>query len=863
MTQVVGSATWRGLDAAQALALGDAMAIATFTPDGELRSANANYLQLLGASAQQVLGRKHRSFCTEALRDSARYEQVWAQLRAGQGFCGVVERLRLDGTHCWLEANYIPVRNAQGQVDHILKVANDITERRAQAQQQQEHLQLLSLVADATDSAVLISDAQSRIVYVNGGFSRLMGWQLEEVQGQLAVSLLAPHIAPSVAQAYRAAFRIGESATREEVVVGKQGQRYWVKIVSNPITHPDGDWRYTVTVLTDITRAKMHETLQHAVLEAMARERPLTEVLHLMCEEVERIAPEVSASILEVDAQGLLHPLAAPSLPPSYTQLLDGLPIGPSTGSCGTAAWRNQSVRVNDIAHDPLWQDYKHLVLPLGYQACWSNPVRNSQGRVIGTFAFYYREPGMGVPQTLHQQLVDACTHLCALALEREHARNRIRQLAFYDSLTGLPNRSLLQAKADQAIGTADRNNEQLAVLFLDLDRFKQVNDSLGHPAGDELLRQAATRMSQTLRNVDITGRLSGDEFVVVLPQCNSEQVAATIDRLQTRLGEPLHIAETSLSVSASIGIAMFPNDGRDMETLLHHADMAMYQAKSNGRGGFSFFSNEMNRLAQERLALEVALRKALQAHELVLHYQPQVDLATGQLYGVEALARWHHAEWGEVSPSRFIPLAEECGLMGDLGRWALDTACQHLAAWRAQGLQVPAVSVNLSPSNFHNLDLPDMIMATLAQHALQPQDLTLELTESVLLDAHPSTMKTIDEVHARGIRLAMDDFGTGYSSLSYLRRLPVSELKLDRSFVSDLANDPTAQALSRAILGIGESLHLKVVAEGVENQAQEVILRNQGYPVAQGYLFARPMAAEALVQWLQRSAQGRREDGA
>lgn len=388
-------------------------------------------------------------------------------------------------------------------------------------------------------------------------------------------------------------------------------------------------------------------------------------------------------------------------------------------------------------------------------------------------------------------------------------------------------------------------------MLFIDLDRFKQVNDSLGHPAGDELLRNVASRVQQVLRGSDIAGRLSGDEFVAVLPQCDAEHVANTIERLQELLAAPLTIAETSLAVSASIGIAMFPADGRDMETLVHRADMAMYQAKSQGRGRFSFFSSEMNRLAQERLALETALRKALQEGGLRLHYQPQIDMASGQLYGVEALARWTHAELGEVSPARFIPLAEECGLIADLGRWALGEACRQLAQWRTQGLAVPAVSVNLSPSSFHNLDLPRMIADTLDRNALAPQDLTLELTESILLDTNPSTMKTIDEVHAHGVRLSMDDFGTGYSSLSYLRRLPVSELKLDRSFVADLEHDEAARALSSAILGIGKSLHLTVVAEGVETATQNVMLREQGYPVAQGFLFSRPLSPQDLEQWL------------
>ncbi|WEE76394.1 EAL domain-containing protein [Comamonas testosteroni] len=839
------------LQLAQLQALDRVMAMAEFGLDGSLQRANDNYLQLMGFTREQSLGRPHRSFCSARLADSARYREIWTHLCAGNAYSGVVERLRSDGSSCWLEATYSPVMDAQGRVMHILKIATDVTQRRAREQAQQEHLRRLSLVADASDTAVVISDGSSRIVHVNGGFTRMFGWRTEEVAGRMPIALLAPQASEAFVDHYRSELRAGQPVGREEIVVGKHGQRYWAKVISNPILDADGRWQYTVSMLTDITRSKMHEALQHRVLEAMARERPLVEVLEMVCLEVERIAPEVTASILEVDAQGLLHPLAGPSLPHSYSALLDGVAIGPNVGSCGTAAWRNAPVLVDDIAHDPLWVDFKHLILPLGFKACWSTPICNSGGKPIGTFAFYYREQLTGDASAFHQQLVDACIHLCALALERELSRARIRQLAFYDGLTGLPNRSLLQAKADQAIASAAGNDEQLAVLFIDLDRFKQVNDSLGHPVGDELLRNVATRLQRVLRSSDIAGRLSGDEFVAVLPQCDAEHVANTIERLQESLAEPLNIADTSLAISASVGIAMFPMDGRDMETLVHRADMAMYQAKSKGRGRFCFFSSEMNRLAQERLALETALRKALKSGGLRLHYQPQIEMATGRLYGVEALARWTHAELGEISPARFIPLAEECGLIADLGSWALEEACRQLSQWRAKGMEVPAVSVNLSPSSFHNLDLPRMIADTLDRNDLVPQDLTLELTESILLDTNPSTMKTINEVHAHGVRLSMDDFGTGYSSLSYLRRLPVSELKLDRSFVADLEHDEAARALSSAILGIGKSLHLTVVAEGVETPTQSVMLCEQGYPVAQGFLFARPLAPKEFEHWL------------
>ena len=842
-----------GLAREQWRVLGQTLALAVFHADGTLDDANDRYLALLGRVRVRAPAPRphHRELCAPGFAGEPDLAAFWSTLQAGGIRSGPFEYLRPDGGRCWLEATYVPVLGEAGQLLQVLQVAKDVTERLLQQRAVQARLHLLSLVADASDTAVVISDATARIEYVNAGFTRMLGWPLEEVVGRAPIALLVPHQTQAAADAYRAALRAGQAREREEIVVGKSGQRYWAKVISNPVFGATGELERVVTVLADITRAKLHEVLQHPVLEAMARDRPVGEVLALVCCEVERIAPEVTVSIVGVDEQGLLHPLAASSLSAEFTRLLDGLPIGPAAGSCGTAAWRNAPVQVDDIAHDPLWADYLQLVSPLGFCGCWSTPICNSQGKVVGTFAFYYRAPRGEAVAAFHQQLVDACTHLCALALEREHTRLRIHQLAFYDELTGLPNRSLLLAQADQAIAAAARNHAALAVLFIDLDRFKQVNDSLGHPAGDALLRGVADRLRQSLRASDIAGRLSGDEFVVVLPQCEAERAAGTVERLQAQLAEPMTIAGAALAVTASVGIAMFPADGRAMQTLLQCADMAMYQAKSTGRGHFSFFSDEMNQQAQERLALETALRAALRADRLCLHYQPQVDMVDGRLCGVEALARWTDATLGEVPPLCFIPLAEECGLVADLGRWALREACRQLAAWRAQGWAVPAVSVNLSPTVLHDLALPDLVAEVLRSHGLAPRDLTLELTESAVLDSHPSTRKTIAAVHAQGVRLSMDDFGTGYASLSSLRSLPVSEIKLDRGFVADLEHSASARALSSAILGIGRSLGLAVVAEGVETVAQQTLLCGQGYALAQGYLFAQALAPAELERWM------------
>lgn len=836
-----------------------AMALAEFGLDGQLIFANARFQTLLQLTPAHLGKLQHAQLCPPGLVQSPDYETMWQSLGSGHEFSGVVERVRSDGSHCWLEVLYAPVRNKQGEVTHIMMVATDVTQSKRTELAQQDHLWRLSLVADTTDAAIVITAAHSRgVVYSNAGFQRMFGWTQSEMQDQELLGLVAPQTSAEQIARVDNALRQGHPVELEEVVSGKGGRRYWAKILCNPVIDAQGQWVYTVAVLLDITKTKIHEVLHHRALQAMSSDLPLMRVLEVVCEEVERLAPEVAASILQVDDEGALHPLASPSLPFSYSALLDGVLIGPQVGSCGTAAWRKSAVLVTDIATDPLWAPYKDLILPLGYNVCWSTPILDKDGKVLGTFAFYYRENGPFVASSFHQQLVEACTALCALAMEREQARQRIRQLAFYDALTGLPNRSLLEQQVTRLLEVAQQQSRRVAVLSVDMDGFKHINDSFCPAIGDEVLRDVAARIRELVRQGGVAGRLPGDEFIVAVPLETAEEVNALIERWQAQLMRPLHLAHVQVDLSVSMGVAIYPQDGTTMASLLHRAKMALHQAKGSGTGRVGFFSLALSRAAEERLALEKALREALQSGGLQLHYQPQMALKTGRLHGVEALARWQHPRMGAIAPARFIPLAEECGLMGALGRWALDEACRQLAQWRHEGLAVPSVSVNLSASNFHNLELPSIVAQTLERHRLHPSDLMLELTESVLLDSLDSTLQTIERLHALGVRLSMDDFGTGYCSLSYLRRLPITELKLDRSFVADLEHSPQARALSAAILGIGTSLGLTVVAEGVETAAQKDILQAQGYPVVQGYWLAQPIAPQELPGWM--ATQGMHE---
>ncbi len=599
-------------------------------------------------------------------------------------------------------------------------------------------------------------------------------------------------------------------------------------------------------------RADAVARLQQDVLELVAAGRSLKLVLDFLCRQVEACAPELACSVLLLGEDRRLRFAAGPSLPAAYNAVIDGAEIGPAVGSCGTAAWRGTSVEVTDIATDPLWADYRALALSHGLAACWSSPIKGRDSQVLGTFALYYREPRGAKP--FHRRMLAACVHLCALAIEHDRARAEINRLAFYDTLTGLPNRALLRDRATAALALAGRTRQPVTLMFLDMDRFKTINDSLGHAVGDRLLVEVADRLRRLFPDGDTLARLGGDEFVALLPGCDAAHASLVAERVLACLSVPTTVADLSLTPTASVGIAVHPDDGADFDTLLRQADSAMYRAKQAGRNRCHFYRSDMNEQAIHRLEMEAALCEAVERGEFTLHYQPQVALDGCRLHRLEALIRWTHPRWGAVSPVEFIPLAEECGLIDGIDAWVLETAVAQLARWQAGGLAVPGVAVNMSAVRFAHGDLPEHVRDVLARHGVQPSQLTLEVTERLMMSEETGVHDTLDALHALGVTLSIDDFGTGYSSLSYLKRFPMGELKIDRSFVKELDIDAANRPLVRAMIQIGEALGLTVVAEGVEREAQHRILAMEGCCIGQGYLYARPMAADAFERWL---AQG------
>ena len=441
-------------------------------------------------------------------------------------------------------------------------------------------------------------------------------------------------------------------------------------------------------------------------------------------------------------------------------------------------------VLARDIDTDPRWQPFKARPLEIGLRACWSTPIKAKDGRVIGTFAFYFRE--CRAPSRWHQRIVDACVHLSALAIERKEARAQIARLAYHDMLTGLPNRARLLQLINQAIEGCPAG-QRAALVFVDLDHFKDINDTLGHGAGDELLIELDATPARENPAGRLLGRLGGDEFVILLPDCDAEGASRIASGITEALASPLQLGDRQVPISASMGISIYPDNATDIDTLIQQADAAMYQAKQAGRSTHRFFSADMNSLAEQRLIYSAALRHAIASDALKLHYQPQIRTIDGTLYGVEALARWHDPVLGEVSPQKFIPLAEESGLIEQIGLWSIREACRQMAAWRRAGLDIPCVSVNLSPLNFQNTNLAASVAEIIAAYGLPPEALMLEVTEGVLMNERLVAIETMNAIRKLGVGLSLDDFGTGYSSLSRLVHLPIRELKIDRSFMRDI----------------------------------------------------------------------------
>lgn len=610
-----------------------------------------------------------------------------------------------------------------------------------------------------------------------------------------------------------------------------------------------------VVMMRDISsrkHAEVRRAEQNRVLEMIATSTPLADVLSSMIRLLEsQITGAVCAALLCDDDGRHLKLGAAPSLPERYGKQIRGSLIGPDAGPSGRAVHWRQPVYVPDVTQDP------HLGMQMescgvhGYGACWAQPILSHDGSALGVLTLFVRSPHE--PTENEGQAIAMATRIAGIAIERSQAEQRIRHMANHDALTGLPNRTLLSDRLNQVLLHAQRYQRGVTVVFIDLDNFKLINDSLGHRAGDSLLKIVADRMVRCVRRTDTVVRLGGDEFVVVLfdqaPQ--GVDITVTIEKIRDAIREPVKLNDQNFQVTCSMGLASYPNDGLDADTLLMNADAAMYRAKEMGRNNYQLYTSEINIKVHEKLRLQEQLRHALANEEFRLVYQPQVDLRTEKIFGVEALLRWDHPTEGLVSPTTFIPLAEETGLIVPIGDWVLHTACYQNKAWQDAGMAAMTISVNVSARQFLQKDWVARVAHALAVSGLDAQYLELELTESLIMQDLDGAIAIMTQLQAMGVRLSIDDFGTGYSSLSALKHFPIVRLKIDQSFVRELPDGEDNRAIARAVISLGRQLNLKVIAEGVETKNQLNFLRDNDCHEIQGYHYSKPVTPHELEQLL------------
>ena len=773
--------------------------------EGKLTHLSRSVRRLLGYMPEELIGKRLSDLYVEP--DGR--EKFLAVLQASNGnVLGYEAPLRhKQGYPVWVSTNSHYCRDAQGEIIGIEGMARDITQRR----HEQQELSRLKGTLDRTLDCVFMFEPESlRFFYFNEGAMKQVGYSAQELL------LMRPFdIKPAIDETrFREMLEPllrGErdSITFETLHRHKAGHDLPVEIFMQYIV-PEAEAPRFVAFVRDVSERKQADTQMRKLSMAL-----------------EQTADAVAIT----DCDGIIEYVNA------AFEIITGYSRGEAVGQAMSI--------LNSGAQDDAF-----------YQRLWNTVLAGEVFREIfinrrKDGSLYYEEKTI-TPLKDHAGRVAHFISAGKDITERMQAQQQLEYLAHHDALTGLPNRVLFIDRLDHALERRHAEQERVAVLFLDLDRFKVINDTLGHAVGDRVLQMLAERVGGCIRRGDTLARLSGDEFAIILEDVTANEGIAPIARhILAELASPFVVDEHELFVTTSIGISLSPNDGEDSHTLLKHADIAMYRAKDLGRNTYQFYSPDMSTKALERLSLETSLRYALERDQFRLFYQPQVDVRSGEIIGVEALLRWRHPDLGIVSPIDFIPILEETGLIVPVGEWVLHTACSQARLWQTRLGRPLRMAVNLSARQFNAADLVANVQRCLDQESLPPESLELEITESVIMQDKKWVASAFRALEEMGVRLAIDDFGTGYSSLSYLKRFPIDTLKIDRSFIRDITTDPDDAAIVTAIIAMARGLKLKVIAEGVETLEQLAFVRDQQCTMVQGFLFSQPLTAEELDELL------------
>lgn len=714
-------------------------------------------------------------------------------------------------------------------------------------------LEVYKSLFDYHDDACFALDLEGHFILFNRTAAELTGYSIEEALQMSFIPLIPDQYLEDTLSNFNRVIDVN-SNNFNVLIKHKNGRIINIYCTSNPI-YIDGKLAGLVGMVKDIPDNNDFKALlarQNTVLELIAKGYPFTAVLDSINYLIEDFSNGGFCSIMLVDKSGdKLVTGSAPNLSEEFIKSINRTPIGPDRGSCGTAAYYKCPIVVENIETDSLWIDFRDVALRNRLRSCWSAPVFDNQKNIIAVFAIYHDKPWY--PKKEDLQLIEKATYLTSLVIQHYRNEEKINYMAYHDELTGLPNRRLFQENVENTITVYSNSpGKNFGLLFLDLDRFKIVNDTLGHRIGDKLLKDVAIRLQRCLRKGDIASRQGGDEFAILLRDVSKIEATRLAQSIIEVLSVPILIDQNEIFITPSIGISLYPFDGISLDELLRKADVAMYHAKKEGRNNFQFYYDTLDRKTYENLEIENELRKALDKDQFKLLYQPIINLSTNKMSGVEALIRWNHPKLGIVSPDKFISIAEETGMIVPIGEWVLKTASRQLMIWEQEGLFPETVSVNISLRQFYQSNLIPMTMQVLNEAGIEYNRLTVEITESMTMDVQSAT-SILHDIKKLGVKIAMDDFGTGYSSLSHLKLFPIDYLKIDKSFIQDITRSNGDKNIAITILLMAHNLGLRVIAEGVETKEQLEILRKYNCDEAQGYYFSKPLSANDLALFLEK----------
>jgi diguanylate cyclase (GGDEF)-like protein/PAS domain S-box-containing protein len=809
-------------------------------------AANRSFCRLVGGTPDSVQGKTLGEVFPEASA-GLHLQDPSGSARPGQDF---VTTIKGGDSSRVYRARLTEILHGEGDNGVFVLMLADVADSDQRHSDRREFRNLYERILESVSEAILVVETDGSVIEANPLAAKLLGLSREELAGtklQLFEETTGEGSGPSLNSFFSSSNWQLDGRLLKTRAIRKDGTVFSAEFMFRELG-AGGRAGYLVK-LRDITQDELADTLSSErmhVIEMIARNQPLEAVLGSVADLVEHQLPG-SYCVVLLKRGDRLVPASASRMSADLVESLGDFSLDAVVAACTTAFVGGKTILFEDLASRPAGEPFRDEALRRGIHSSLSAPVFSCEGLVVGQVAVF--RPEAEEPSREHSDLLQLATQLVAVCVEQRELNDQLAYRAQHDALTGLQNRLSFEERLKQAILHAARYNRRLAVLSVDLDRFKLINDTLGHAAGDDVLKQLAGRLVGSLRETDVVARWGGDEFAIGLMEIEGPDDAIEVaDKLVDALRTPFDISGRPSSVSASIGVSVFPDDGRDLDTLMRHADNAMYRAKKGGRNRFYCHNARLGENSRQRLEMERELLGALDRGELTLHYQPQVDLATCSLVGVEALLRWRNHQFGTTSPSTFIPIAEETGAMARIGEWVIREACRGVKELGLAGFHDLRVAVNVSRLQFARPDFADLVATTVEEAGIEPRQLELELKESLLVEPGDQAAPWMAKLRALGIRMSIDDFGPGYSCLSYLHRLPVDTLKIGRSFVQNVSESSRNPLLVESIVALSASLGMLSIAEGVELPSQLAMISGTGCNLVQGYLFCEPLPMEELL---------------